>query len=49
MVLEARGIDVRLVLETSKSHLIGLEQNVFHKRVGQTHPTLLHHSTNMSV
>lgn len=25
MVLEASGIDVRLVLETSKSHLTGLE------------------------
>lgn len=29
MVLEAGGIDVRLVLETLKSHLIGLELNVF--------------------
>lgn len=34
MVLEAGGIDVRLVLETSKSHLIGLELNVFQGSVG---------------
>lgn len=32
MVLEASGIDVRLVLETSKSHLIGLELKVFQER-----------------
>lgn len=34
MALEASGIDARPVLETSKSHLIGLELNVFQESVG---------------
>lgn len=34
MVLDPSGIDVRLPLETSKSHFIGLEWKAFHKKEG---------------